>query len=65
MSCFFKQVDTIYEVVQDVSGRLFFYPFKEGGSSLASLKKLDPVGSTVRYEMMKPYTGSVKDTMRQ
>ena len=28
-------------------------------------RKLDPVGSTVRYEMMKLCTGSVKDTMRQ
>ena len=28
-------------------------------------KKLDPVGSTVRYEMMKLCTGSVKDTMRR
>ena len=27
--------------------------------------KLDPVGSTVRYEMMKLCTGSVKDTMRR
>ena len=26
--------------------------------------KLDPVGSTVRYEMIKLCTGSVKDTMR-
>ena len=26
--------------------------------------ELDPVGSTVRYEMMKLCTGSVKDTMR-
>ena len=26
--------------------------------------KLDPVGSAVRYEMMKLCTGSVKDTMR-
>ena len=29
------------------------------------VKKLDPVGSTVRYEMMKLCTGTVKDTMRQ
>ena len=28
-------------------------------------KKLDPVGSTVRYEMMKLCTGSVYDTMRR
>ena len=27
--------------------------------------QLDPVGSTVRYEMMKLCTGSVQDTMRQ
>ena len=27
--------------------------------------KLDPVGSTVRYEMMKLCTGSVQDTMRR
>ena len=27
--------------------------------------KLDPVGSTVRYEMMKLCTGSVLDTMKQ
>ena len=31
------------------------------------IEKLDPVGSTVRYEMMKLCTGSVQDTntMRQ
>ena len=29
------------------------------------LAKLDPVGSTVRYEMMKLCTGSVYDTMRR
>ena len=28
-------------------------------------QSLDPVGSTVRYEMMKLCTGSVQDTMRQ
>ena len=28
-------------------------------------QKLDPVGSTVRYEMMKLCTGSVQDTMRR
>ena len=28
-------------------------------------KKLDPVGSTVCYEMMKLCTGSVEDTMRR
>ena len=27
--------------------------------------ELDPVGSTVRYEMMKLCTGSVLDTMKQ
>ena len=27
--------------------------------------KLDPVDSTVRYEMMELCTGSVKDTMRR
>ena len=27
--------------------------------------KLDPVGSTVRYEMMKLCAGSVQDTMRR
>ena len=27
--------------------------------------ELDPVGSTVRYEMMKLCIGSVKDTMRR
>ena len=29
------------------------------------MRKLDPVGSTVRYEMMKLCTGSVQDTMRR
>ena len=28
-------------------------------------RELDPVGSTVRYEMMKLCTGSVQDTMRR
>ena len=28
-------------------------------------EKLDPVGSTVRYEMMKLCTGSVWDTMKR
>ena len=28
-------------------------------------QKLDPVGSTVRYEMVKLCTGSVQDTMRR
>ena len=30
-----------------------------------SKSKLDPVGSTVRYEMMKLCTRSVEDTMRR
>ena len=35
-------------------------------SSLQSLQeKLDPVGSTVRYELMKLCTGSVQHTMRR
>ena len=38
---------------------------KKETSSLASLKKLEPVGSTVHYEMMKLCTGSVQDTMRR
>ena len=36
-----------------------------GGDKEPYTLKLDPVGSTVRYEMMKLCTGSVKDTMRQ
>ena len=30
-----------------------------------TMRKLDPIGSTVRYEMMKLCTGSVQDTMRR
>ena len=36
-----------------------------GNMSFENKNQLDPVGSTVRYEMMKLYTGSVKDTMRR
>ena len=33
------------------------------GKPVTNCDKLDPVGSTVRYEMMKLCTGSVLDTM--
>ena len=33
--------------------------------SIRLVGKLDPVGSTVRYEMTKLCTGSVKDTVRR
>ena len=35
------------------------------GKPVTNCDRLDPVGSTVRYEMMKLCTGSVLDTMRR
>ena len=37
----------------------FFFSFE---TFKGNTKKLDPVGLTVRYEMMKLFTGSVKDS---
>ena len=51
---FIHSVDVLYDLIAPLSRQLIVENLKS-----QSQVKLDPVGSTVRYEMMKLCTGSV------
>ena len=63
---FFREISEIWHLKSDLAEKkLKFIDMAAFMLLKSDKKKLDPVGLTVRYEMMKLCTGSVQDTMRR